>query len=249
MVNSSAATLHVRAIRDRLFLAAIDIIDMARDHGLEPEAQKWKWLLKGYHQYLPLAFLLTELCCRQESGEVARAWEVVERACRRWGGDIQQSKHEAILIQLMDKAKAHRSSKRQIQALDSYVLDDGPSDTQVLPEMTANALIESTAESFNSLPSFLVDEVPLDPAEFPSLDGDVSAINHLEQVTGFGPISFDATDWIDMAPHYGTPNDGLQGFELRDASICKRSTKSFLFPVRILQFLSFILTLRAQILV
>jgi hypothetical protein len=212
--NSPTATHHVRATRDRLFLLATDIVDMARDHGLEPEAQKWKWNLKGYHQYLPLAFLLTELCHRPDSDMVNRAWRVVERAYLRWGGEIQESKHHGVLKQLMNKAKAHRNSFQQMQPLESHLPGHYLTNLPNIPDMNANALIRPTIHSINDLPTFLVEDLQLNTTELPSLNEDIPMFNSSEHVTEFAPDPFDATDWSNMAQYCGTMDDEIQDFEL-----------------------------------
>jgi hypothetical protein len=215
--NSPTASPHIRATRDRLFLAAIDIVDMARDHGLEPEVQRWKWLVKGYHQYLPLAFILTELCHREDSDLVARAWKVVERAYLRWGEDIQHSKHETVLTQLMEKAKAQRSLNRHMQALESYLPVNNLENLPMLPETNGSAPINPpTVHSVNDLPTFLVDEMQLNSTDMPLFNEDIPMMASSEYVADFAPDAFDAASWSDLAPCYNTLDGGLEDFELRD---------------------------------
>lgn len=101
-------SVQTQAARDYLFKAAIDIVDTPRRLETEPEARRWKWSLKAYLQYLPLAFLLTELCHRPRCEVVSRAWQVAEQAFMRWAEDIKDSKHAKSLSNLMAKAKAAR---------------------------------------------------------------------------------------------------------------------------------------------
>lgn len=136
--NETSATC---ATRDRLFLAAIDTVDVSRRLETEPEAMKWRWLLNAYLQFLPLAFLLTELCHRSPSTMVDRAWKVVDKAFERWEGSINESRNGEILTQLMAKAKQRRKQMIEWeimeQSLMSTVFMNSTSTTG--PAIVANA--------------------------------------------------------------------------------------------------------------
>ncbi|PGH03576.1 hypothetical protein GX51_04002 [Blastomyces parvus] len=99
-----------RTIRNQLFLLAMDIVDTPRRVERDPHAKTWKWLLKGYLQFLPLGFLLTELCYRTSRCEVVdRAWKIAEDAFSRWTDEDRNSKNGEILCRLMDRAKVARA--------------------------------------------------------------------------------------------------------------------------------------------
>ncbi|EGE80956.2 hypothetical protein BDDG_03897 [Blastomyces dermatitidis ATCC 18188] len=58
-----------------------------------PHAETWKWLLKGYLQFLPLGSLLTGLCHRTSRCElVDHAWSDIEDAFKRWTDADRNSK-------------------------------------------------------------------------------------------------------------------------------------------------------------
>ncbi|RJE25925.1 hypothetical protein PHISCL_01767 [Aspergillus sclerotialis] len=100
--------------RDELFMAVVDIVDIPRRLETEPQARRWKWLLKPYLQFQPLAFMLLELQgYRQNREAMDHAWAVAETAFRRWSEDSKASRNGEVLSELMEKAKAKRT---QLQA-------------------------------------------------------------------------------------------------------------------------------------
>ncbi|KAI9040170.1 fungal specific transcription factor domain-containing protein [Aspergillus affinis] len=92
-------------VQDRLYLLAIDIVDISARLKTEPQSQKWSWLLTGYQQYRPLAFLLNELCYRQECEAVHHAWKVVEDAVTRWPDQVRASVSGKVLAGLRQRAR------------------------------------------------------------------------------------------------------------------------------------------------
>lgn len=104
-------------IQDRLFLLAIDIVDVSSRLKSEPQAQQWSWLLTGYQQYRPLAFLLNELCYRQECEAVEHAWKVVEDAVSRWPDQVRESVSGKVLAGLRARAGKIQLQITQRQAL------------------------------------------------------------------------------------------------------------------------------------
>ncbi|KAH8429932.1 fungal specific transcription factor domain-containing protein [Aspergillus melleus] len=92
-------------VQDRLFLLAIDIVDVSARLKIEPQSQQWSWLLTGYQQYRPLAFLLNELCYREECEAVDHAWKVVEDAVTRWPDQLRASMSGKVLAGLRQRAR------------------------------------------------------------------------------------------------------------------------------------------------
>jgi hypothetical protein len=111
---SGGSIQQTEAIRDQLFLTAIDIVDTPRRIRQEPQAEQWKWLLRGYFQFLPMAFLLSELSRRQNFESLDHAWEVAEHAFSRWTDEDKDSKSGRILRDLMARAKANREQQMLI---------------------------------------------------------------------------------------------------------------------------------------
>ncbi|KAF9890760.1 hypothetical protein FE257_005629 [Aspergillus nanangensis] len=99
-------------VRERLFIAAVDIVDVGRRMEREPLARPWEWLVSGYFQYVPLRFLLEEIVRRWGLGldylRLEYAWGVAERAFRRWEGEVSESAHGVVLARLVDEVVALR---------------------------------------------------------------------------------------------------------------------------------------------
>lgn len=115
---SSDSTLSLRSgsnhrhddqeVQDRLFILAIDIVDIDARVKTEPQSKLWTWLLSGYQQFRPLAFLLNELCYRQQCGAVDHAWAVVQSALARWPDQVRNSRNGMVLVELARQAEVIR---------------------------------------------------------------------------------------------------------------------------------------------
>ncbi|KAL4941771.1 hypothetical protein BDV06DRAFT_175982 [Aspergillus oleicola] len=112
-------------VRDHLFDAAVDILDTRKRLEDETAARKWEWTLGGYLQYVPLTFLLNELCWRQSGPRVDVAWEVAEKSFQRWSDDAKKSKPGIMLTELMSNALSVRQDAAEQKFMaDSYLLPD-----------------------------------------------------------------------------------------------------------------------------
>jgi Zn(2)-Cys(6) binuclear cluster domain-containing protein len=108
---------------EQLLLSALDILDLPRRLKNEAPSAHWTWLLPAFHQFLPLQFLLFELCRRSPKSYVVEyAWKVAESGFSRWAHGNKGSKHHAKLIFLMDKAKVTRLNMISRQSLDMPTL-------------------------------------------------------------------------------------------------------------------------------
>ncbi|KAF2097566.1 hypothetical protein NA57DRAFT_77821 [Rhizodiscina lignyota] len=112
----------LRKAPDSLFLIAIEIVDAPRALAEHAEAKKWTWLLSAYLQFLPLAYLLTELCHRAStsgSQAVQDAWDAARVARGRWVRSGHDLKNIEILEGLMTEAEA-RLKVHQTQELSDF---------------------------------------------------------------------------------------------------------------------------------
>jgi Fungal specific transcription factor domain/Fungal Zn(2)-Cys(6) binuclear cluster domain len=162
--QSPNASPQIQGTRDGLFRAAIEIVDMSKHLERDPEAKKWGWLFSAYLQYLPVAYLLTELCQRQDSELVSRAWNVAERASMQWSDDIGKSKNGKVLIQLMAKAKAQRSQMVGWQTQESFLPTPDLSDSPTYSTMSETTCPETAIRLSDSEP-LLVDALEYGSAE------------------------------------------------------------------------------------
>ncbi|KAI1433855.1 fungal-specific transcription factor domain-containing protein [Xylaria sp. CBS 124048] len=96
-------------VRDRLFMASIEVVEYIRVLTLEPKIRRWRWLFQTYNQWHALAYLLLEVCRRSWSASVERGWVALNAAFRL---DDQESSDRpviwALLRKLMIQAKKHR---------------------------------------------------------------------------------------------------------------------------------------------
>ena len=96
---------------DKLFVAAIEVVELSTLLETEPRFEKWRWLINAYFQFLPMAVILAELCVRSASDLVNRAWNVVERSLESWSDDIIQSENGIILGRLLAKARERKAAR------------------------------------------------------------------------------------------------------------------------------------------
>ncbi|KAI1822925.1 fungal-specific transcription factor domain-containing protein [Xylaria intraflava] len=96
-------------VRDRLFMASIEVVEYSRLLIVEPKVSHWRWLFQTYHQWHAVAYLLLEVCRRSWSASAERGWIALNAAFQ------VDEKHEvarpaiwAQLRKLMMQAKRHR---------------------------------------------------------------------------------------------------------------------------------------------
>ncbi|KAL4984655.1 hypothetical protein BDW68DRAFT_14614 [Aspergillus falconensis] len=112
-------------VRDQLFDAAVDILDTQKRLEVEIAARKWEWTLGGYFQYVPLTFLLSELCSRRNDPRVDTAWDIAERSFQRLSEDARKSAHGVMLTELMSNAVSARQEAAKFQTMaDPYLVPD-----------------------------------------------------------------------------------------------------------------------------
>ncbi|KAL4787516.1 hypothetical protein BJX76DRAFT_354225 [Aspergillus varians] len=132
-IDSPGPSDHI--VRDQLFDAAVDILDTKKRLEDEISARKWEWTLGGYFQYVPLMFLLNELCWRPSDPRVDAAWDVAEKSFQRWSEDAKKSAHGVMLTELMSNALSARQNAADFQTIaDSYLVSGDFSVSPVYPD-------------------------------------------------------------------------------------------------------------------
>ena len=99
-------------IRDRLFMASIEIIEYSRILESEATTKQWGWLFHTYIQWHAIAYILGELASRPQSLIVERAWRAVDGVFNDWGGAVHKTK-TGMLWQPMRKLMAKARRKRE----------------------------------------------------------------------------------------------------------------------------------------
>ena len=109
-----------REMKDRLFLTNLQIIERSIQLELDPRATEWRWLIPRSHQWLPMVFVLAELCVRSKCDVVDRAWRAVETSySQRTGFEEWESGNSAFLRKLMEKARAKRNADLSMESWNS----------------------------------------------------------------------------------------------------------------------------------
>ncbi|KAH8679721.1 fungal-specific transcription factor domain-containing protein [Tricladium varicosporioides] len=78
--------------RDRLLMASIEIIEYSKVLEEESSTKRWGWLFKTYIQWHAIAYILGELCVRESSTTVDRAWKAIDSVFGEWGKTVAHSK-------------------------------------------------------------------------------------------------------------------------------------------------------------
>ncbi|GAO13722.1 hypothetical protein UVI_02018210 [Ustilaginoidea virens] len=98
-------------IRQRVFIAAIEITEYGHKINTDPRCKQYRWLYKTYTNWHAIAFTLIETCRRPWTALVERAWEAIT------GYDVdplelaKKSDHAAVFLplrRLFAKARKHR---------------------------------------------------------------------------------------------------------------------------------------------
>lgn len=103
-------------LRERLFLAAVEIFEYNHILNTDPRCRQWRWLFQTYTQWHAVAYLLLELCNRTWSATSERAWAAIN-ACFSGPNSLaleKMSGRAAIWLpfkKLYHRAKKHRDTE------------------------------------------------------------------------------------------------------------------------------------------
>lgn len=105
-----------RRLRERLFIAAVEIFEYNHVLNTDPRCKQWHWLFRTYTQWHAVAYLLLELCNRDWSATSERAWAAIN-ACFSGSHSLaleKMSVHTAVWLpfkKLYHRAKKHRDAE------------------------------------------------------------------------------------------------------------------------------------------
>jgi hypothetical protein len=103
-------------LRERLFLAAVEIFEYNHILNTDPRCRQWRWLFRTYTQWHAVAYLLLELCNREWSATSERAWAAIN-ACFSGPDSLavdKMSVHTVVWLpfkKLYHRAKKHRDAE------------------------------------------------------------------------------------------------------------------------------------------
>lgn len=101
-------------IRQRIYVAAIEVIEYNHKLNTDPRCKQYRWLFKTYTNWHAIAYTLIETCRRPWTALVERGWEAVT------GYDIdplelaKKADHAAVFLplrKLFTRARKHRESE------------------------------------------------------------------------------------------------------------------------------------------
>ncbi|KAI0872634.1 fungal-specific transcription factor domain-containing protein [Hypoxylon argillaceum] len=99
-------------VRDRLFMASIEVVEYSRVLNAEPKIRRWRWLFQTYNQWHAVAYLLLEVCRRSWSASVERGWIALNSTFQADKNlDFAKPVIWVMLRKLMIQAKRHRESE------------------------------------------------------------------------------------------------------------------------------------------
>lgn len=101
-------------IRDRVFVTAIETVELGNLLYTDDEYRRFRWLFMTYTNWHAIAFNLIEIGRRPWSALVERSWESVQDFDRNPVGLLKGSDNAAILVPLRglcDRAKKHRKAE------------------------------------------------------------------------------------------------------------------------------------------
>ncbi|KAI1735921.1 fungal-specific transcription factor domain-containing protein [Xylaria scruposa] len=99
-------------VRDRLFMASIEVVEYSQVLNAEPKIRRWRWLFQTYNQWHAVAYLLLEVCRRSWSPSVERGWLTLNATFQ--GDNCIDAARPGIWVllrKLMIQAKRHRESE------------------------------------------------------------------------------------------------------------------------------------------
>ncbi|TAQ91572.1 hypothetical protein B7494_g3 [Chlorociboria aeruginascens] len=193
--------------KDRLLIAAIEIMDQTRMLECERNVRKWGWLFHTYVQWHAIAYILGELSIRDNSPLVERAWQCVDNVFNGLGGAMS-SRKSGPLWQPMRKliAKARRKREEIGQQPDENA-QSLSSNTPAIPydSITDTAMLEPQPPNFDLLlptqtqshvqhsqqpqASWIMDDKVLSDLDMNTVDGEVNWEGWDDLVRDFQPDS------------------------------------------------------------
>ncbi|KAI1333599.1 fungal-specific transcription factor domain-containing protein [Xylariaceae sp. FL0016] len=131
-------------IRDRLFMASIEVVEYSKVLNGEPKCRPWRWLFQTYTQWHAVGYLLLEVCRRTWTASVERGWIALTATFQ--SADPSEFSRPAAwepLRKLMIKAKRHR--EREVSRLRA--------DPEAAQELDVKECNKVPPASFQHLPS------------------------------------------------------------------------------------------------
>ena len=101
-------------VRDRIFVAAVEVVELGQKVNSDPRCHQYRWLFKTYTNWHAIAFNLIELCRRPWSALVERSWQAVATFERDPIDLAKSGNHSAVFLPLRKlylRARRHRDAE------------------------------------------------------------------------------------------------------------------------------------------
>lgn len=109
--DSRARGYCYREIRERLFMTSIEIVESCLLIDRNESTAQWRWAFRNFVPWQAIAFILSELCSRNQDENSKRAWDSVLSAFAEWTNLARDKRHNLLAIRmqkLFEKAKRLR---------------------------------------------------------------------------------------------------------------------------------------------
>ncbi|KAI9172209.1 putative transcriptional regulatory protein [Paramyrothecium foliicola] len=101
-------------IRERIFVAAIEIVEYNHKLNTDPRCKQYRWLFATYTNWHAIAYALVEICRRPWTALIERAWDTVKSYDRDPTEYAKNSDHVAVFLpmrKLFIRARKHRAAE------------------------------------------------------------------------------------------------------------------------------------------
>ncbi|KAL7929452.1 fungal-specific transcription factor domain-containing protein [Trichoderma chlorosporum] len=87
-------------IRERIFVASIEIIEYNHKLNMDPRGKPYRWLFRTYTNWHAIAYILVETCRRPWTALVERGWEAVNKYDKDLAENVKSADHGSVFLPL-----------------------------------------------------------------------------------------------------------------------------------------------------
>ncbi|KAL6836966.1 fungal-specific transcription factor domain-containing protein [Trichoderma camerunense] len=87
-------------IRERIYIASIEIIEYNHKLNMDPRGKQYRWLFRTYTNWHAIAYVLVETCRRPWTALVERGWEAVNGYDKDLSENIKRADHASVFLPL-----------------------------------------------------------------------------------------------------------------------------------------------------
>ncbi|KAF7156278.1 hypothetical protein CNMCM5623_009671 [Aspergillus felis] len=155
--EASAAPLQAN-LRDKIFLLALEILELSCSALCNPNIAHWAWRSDTYSQWHAVALVLSEICTRPPCRDCDRAWAAVEILYDRWR--MKEHARKGTLWKPIGRLMAKARYVREMQSVDrdcstagsSSVMEASPDLPQVAHHSNVTTTLDPLADIFSLAP-------------------------------------------------------------------------------------------------